>query len=189
MPNWCNNTVTLEHTDPAMIERAKTAFAAGTFLNEFIPCPQALIDTVSGFVPEQEKLEAQQAANRERYGYSTWYDHNINKWGTKWDVGGGDGSLQDIEGGVIITFDSAWSPPIAAYALLQEQGFEILAMYYEPGMCFAGRWYNGDDDYYDYGGMTADEIEDTLPPELDEAFGISQSVSEWEQEQAEENEE
>jgi len=59
-------------------------------------------------------------------------------------------------------------------------------MYYEPGMAFAGRWYNGDDDYYEYGGMTADEIEDTLPPELDEAFGISQAVSEWEQEQEQE---
>ena len=27
MPNWCNNYLELEHEDPAMIERAKTAFA------------------------------------------------------------------------------------------------------------------------------------------------------------------
>ena len=53
----------------------------------------------------------------------------------------------------------------------------------------AGSVYKFTMDYYEYGGMTADEIEDTLPPELDEAFGISQAVSEWEQEQAEENEE
>ena len=45
----------------------------------------------------------------------------------------------------------------------------------------------GSDDYFEYGGMTADEIEATLPPELDEAYGISQAVSEWEQEQEEEN--
>lgn len=185
MPNWCNNTVTLEHTDPAMIERARTAFAAGTFLQEFIPCPQDLIDTVSGYVPEQEALEAKQTANRERYGYSTWYEHNIAKWGTKWDVGGGDGSLQDIEGGVIITFDSAWAPPIAAYDQLTELGFKILAMYYEPGMAFAGVWEDGNDDYYEYGGMSADQIEAELPSELDEAFGISQAVSEWEQENKE----
>ena len=193
MPNWCNNTLELSHEDPAMIERAKAAFLEGKLLNEFIPVPEDL-HIVAGRVgddsdPKQIKLVEQEELNRIKYGYSTWYDYCVNEWGTKWDVGGGDGSLQDIEGGVIITFDSAWSPPIAAYAQLQEQGFEILAMYYEPGMCFAGRWYNGDDDYYEYGGMTADEIEDTLPPELDEAFGISQSVSEWEQEQEEANEE
>ena len=33
---------------------------------------------------------------------------------------------------------------------------------------------------------TADEIEATLPDDLDETFGISQAVSEWEQEQEDE---
>ena len=37
MPNWCNNTLVLRHADPAMITRAKDAFAAGKFLNEFVP--------------------------------------------------------------------------------------------------------------------------------------------------------
>ena len=35
MPNWCGNTLTLEHEDPEMIKRAETAFADGKFLNEF----------------------------------------------------------------------------------------------------------------------------------------------------------
>ena len=39
MPNWCANTLTLEHEDPAMIERAKTAFAEGKFLKELVPPP------------------------------------------------------------------------------------------------------------------------------------------------------
>ncbi len=39
MPNWCANTVTLEHKDPAMIARAKEAFDKGAFLQEFIPVP------------------------------------------------------------------------------------------------------------------------------------------------------
>ena len=188
MPNWCNNTVTLEHEDPAMIARARTAFAAGTLLNEFIPCPQDLLDTVSGFVPEQEALEAKQSANREKYGYSTWYEHNIANWGTKWDVGGDDGYINDFDGGVILSFDSAWAPPIDAYARLLEQGFKVHAMYYEPGMCFAGVWEDGSDDYYEYGEMSADEIEETLPTELDEAFGISQQVAEYESENEEDTE-
>jgi hypothetical protein len=55
-------------------------------------------------------------------------------------------------------------------------------------MAFCGKWENGDDDYYEYGGMTADEIEATLPDDLDETFGISESVAEYEAEQEEENE-
>ena len=190
MPNWCLNTVTLEHEDPAMIDRARTAFAAGTFLNEFIPVPLCLTETMSGAHGDPEKqaeLEKSQQDNIDAYNYPTWYEFCIAEWGTKWDVGGSDCDAQDIPGGLILTFDSAWAPPLHAYEQLLEQGFKIQAMYYEPGMAFAGVWEDGSDDYYEYGGMTADEIEATLPPELDEAYGISQAVSEWEQEQEEEN--
>ena len=48
MPNWCNNTMTLEHDDPAMIERARTAFNGEGLLQEFIPVPEDLRNTVSG---------------------------------------------------------------------------------------------------------------------------------------------
>jgi hypothetical protein len=62
-------------------------------------------------------------------------------------------------------------------------------MYYEPGMCFAGIWENGNDDYYDYSGMNSDEVAEELPAELDEAFGISESMAEWEEENADDDEE
>ena len=55
-------------------------------------------------------------------------------------------------------------------------------MYYEPGMCFAGVWEDGCDDYYDYSNMTSDEVQEELPVELDEAFGISEQIAEWEEE-------
>ena len=64
-------------------------------------------------------------------------------------------------------------------------GFQIRAMYYEGGMAFAGVWDDGSDDYYEYGGMSSDEIAETLPPELDEAFCISEQVAEWEEENLE----
>jgi hypothetical protein len=191
MPNWCNNTVTLEHEDPAMIERAKAAFARGEFLDEFIPVPPSL-KIVAGFVgdpDEQKKLEQAEQDNLNNHGYKNWYDFCVGTWGTKWDVGGGDGHINDIEGGLILSFDSAWAPPIAAYELLLEQGFKIQAMYYEPGMAFAGIWEDGNDDYYEYGGMNSDQIAEELPPELDEAFGISEQVAEWEAEQEEEDQE
>ena len=190
MPNWCNNSVVLKHEDPAMIERARKAFNGEGLLQEFIPVPQDLRDTVSGSMGEdkREAHEAQQKTNVEKYGYANWYDFCVNEWGTKWEIGADGNPAQDIPGGLMLGFDSAWSPPIAAYEKLLEMGFEIEAMYYEPGMAYAGVWEDGNDDYYEYGGLDSKGIAETLPAELDEAFGISQSVSEWEQENAEDEE-
>jgi hypothetical protein len=190
MPNWCNNTLTLEHENPAMIARAKAAFLNGRLLAEFIPIP-ADLKIVAGCVGdpvEQAKLVEQTELNRVTHGYGNWYDFCVNEWGTKWDVGGDDGVLNDIEGGIIVSFDSAWAPPTNAYEKLHEMGFKILAMYYEPGMAFAGVWEDGSDDYYEYGGLDSAGIAETLPSALDEAFGISESVAEWEAENAEDEE-
>jgi hypothetical protein len=190
MPNWCNNTLTLEHENPAMVARAKAAFLNGRLLDEFIPVPTDL-QIVAGSVGdavEQAKLVEQTELNRVTHGYGNWYDFCVNEWGTKWDVGGDDGVLNDIEGGIIVSFDSAWAPPCAAYEKLTEMGFKILAMYYEPGMAFAGVWEDGIDDYYEYGGLDSAGIAEELPSALDEAFGISESVAEWEAENAEDDE-
>ena len=192
MPNWCNNSVEIYHADPAMIERVRKGFDDGGLFSELLPCPQELTDTVSdtvsGFMGEDKQAahEAQQKANLEKYGYANWYDYCVNEWGTKWDVGADGNPAQDIPGGLMLGFDSAWSPPIGAYEKLTEQGFRIRAMYYEPGMAFAGVWEEGQDDYYDYSGLDSAGIAEALPVELDEAFGISESAAEWEAENAEE---
>ena len=190
MPNWCNNTVEIYHDDPAMIERARKAFNDAKFLNEFVPVPEAL-QIVAGRVgaddnPEQIKLQEQTMLNLSTYGYATWYDYCVNEWGTKWDVGGDGYEAQDIPGGLMLTFESAWAPPVAAYDKLEAQGFRIRAMYYEPGMGFAGVYEDGHDDYYEYGGMNSAAIAEELPAELDEAFGISEDVAQWEEENKEE---
>jgi len=84
---------------------------------------------------------------------------------------------------VILTFDSAWAPPTNAYEKLMAMGFQIRAMYYEPGMGFCGVWDNGQDDEYSLGGLNSDEVAELLPPELDEAYGISESIAEYEDEE------
>jgi hypothetical protein len=170
----------------------RKAFDEGALLNEFIPVPASL-HIVAGSVgdpDEQKKLIEATEKNIEVHGYGNWYDFCVNEWGTKWDIAADGNPAQDIPGGLMLGFDSAWSPPIAAYEKLTEQGFRIRAMYYEPGMAFAGVWEDGSDDYYDYGGLDSAGIADTLPVELDEAFCISESVAEWEAEnEAAENEE
>lgn len=174
MPNWCNNVVELAHEDPAMLARAKDALNRGEFLQEFIPVPQELKDATADFQVNEAFVA--------KYGYSTWYDYCVNEWGTKWDVGG-DGMTAEIEDGRISTsFDSAWSPPIAAYEKLLDLGFQVRAYYYEGGMCFAGVWEDGDDDFYDMSGMDSATVAEQLPEVLDEMFCISEYMAEMEDE-------
>ena len=188
MPNWCNNTLTLTHEDPAMILRAKEALDRGEFLSEFIPVPEDL-KIVAGSVgdpDEQKELERKTAENREKYGYGNWYDFCVGAWGTKWDVGG-DGQTDIHPDGKMLhtTFDSAWSPPIGAYERLEELGFGVNAMYFEGGMAYAGAYGDGNDEEINLEGMSADDVENHYP-EIDEAFGISESMREYEAENEEE---
>lgn len=191
MPNWCNNTLEIAHSDPAMIERARVAFKEGRLLEEFCPVPKEL-HIVAGRVgddtdPKQIELEAQEKANLEKFGYSTWYDYCVNEWGTKWDVGGDDlGPAQDIPNGLLMQFDSAWAPPVAAYEKMTDLGFSIRATYYEPGMAFCGIWEDGDDQFYEIGGMSSNEVEDLLPEFLDESYGISETIRNYEEEEEQE---
>ena len=188
MPNWCNNNLVLEHDDPAMITRAYDALERGEFLNEFIPVP-ADLQITSGYLgsgDEQKELERKTAENREKYGYGNWYDYCVGEWGTKWDVGGQGQSDIHPDGKMLHTaFDSAWSPPINAYEKLVEMGFGVEAMYYEGGMGYAGAFSNGADEELVLDGMSADEVEQNYP-ELDECFGISESMREYEAENEEE---
>lgn len=183
MPNWCNNTVEIHHTDPAMIERVRKGFNAGALLNEFIPCPAELHDHES---PNRDEALAQRFL--EQYGAKDWYDWQVRNWGTKWDIGGEFEATDKEGGGLVLVFDSAWSPPTDAYqTLVDEFGFSIRAYYYEPGMAFAGMWEDGVDDFYEYGGMSSEQAEAELPTELNEMFNISEEIAQYEEEESQEN--
>lgn len=73
-----------------------------------------------------------------------------------------------------------------AYEKLMDLGFEVNALYYEGGMCYAGIWDNGVDDCYDMSNMKSDSVRDQLPSELDEMFAISETMEEYERENEEE---
>jgi len=181
MPNWTNNVVDLMHDDPAMIERAREAFNKGALLQEFIPCPEELRETVAQFGANDQEKE-----NLKKFGYASWYDWNIANWGTKWDIGADGQPAQDIGTdygpGLILSFDSAWSPPLEAYAALMKQGFRIRAYYFEPGMCFVGKWDNGCDEYYEYSGTNSATVRELIGEELDDMFNISEDMAQWEDE-------
>jgi len=155
MPNWCGNTLRLEHDDPDQISRAVEGFKKGEFLQTLVPNPD-----------------------------NTWeYDWCVTNWGTKWDVGGDADPVIESATAASFYFDSAWSPPTTAYDNMVDQGFRVYGMYYEPGMAFAGIYDNGDDDQYEFSGQNSSEVADMLPTELDAEFGISETMAEYEDEE------
>jgi hypothetical protein len=194
MPNWCNNTVEVYHPDPTKLKALVEAFNKGEMCQFIHPVPEDL-KIVAGRVgddndPKQIELETQEKRNLEKHGYSTWYDFCVNEWGTKWDVGG-DGMEVDpstVQNDVTLSFDSAWSPPCNVYEKMVEQGYSVRAYYSEPGMAYCGVWYDGDDNYFEIGGLTAEQVREEIPEDLDECMGISESIEMWEEENKEENE-
>lgn len=186
MPNWCSNVATLSHPEPKMIARLlKAADQEGVgILQEFVPCPAELLndELVTSYAdPEKQKVvDEMKAAAMAKYGFQSWYDWCIANWGTKWDLCDVT-ATQPFDDTVLLHFDTAWSPPLEAYARLEELGFTVRAYYYESGMQFAGIYEDGNDEWYqDWGDSRGAKA--TLPQELDDTFGISESQEEWERE-------
>lgn len=193
MPNWCSNVVTFSHDDHVQLQKIVDAFNKGELFNTFVPCPEDLHIT-AGKVgaddsPEQIELAAKEKANFEKYGFTNWYDWCVANWGTKWDSSGEGFDSVGLTAGdtsVTLTFDTAWSPPIAFFEKMEdEHGFAVKAYYYEPGMSYCGLYEDGVDDCYEIEGDSS-WVEDHIPSAIDDMFAISESMSEWEQEQAEE---
>ena len=193
MPNWCNNTVEINHPDPAKMYALVEAINEGNFCKFVIPVPESL-NIIAGRAgaddnPEQIALEAAEKSNLEKYGFANWYDYCVAKWGTKWDVDPYEKVEYDDQhdkDGIVFGFDSAWSPPTGVYEALLEQGYSVRGYYYESGMAYCGVWDEGFDDYFEIGGQTWEQVRDEIPEALDEMFCISENMQMWEEENAEE---
>lgn len=185
MPNWCSNYISVRGTNSAEVKRLADAFDAGEFCQAVIPVPAVLNDTTA---PTQEGDEAAAEARRQACGFSNWYDFCVNRWGTKWDIGSQGECDRDEDGlGFNGTFDTAWAPPLGVVEQMVEDGFEVTLYYNEPGMCFVGKFEDGEDFCYDYGGFDSDNVRSVIGDELDDFFGISEQIAEYEAENEEED--
>lgn len=151
-----------------------------------IPCPPELLAETA---PQSDA--AKRELFREKYGAADWYDWCVLSWGTKWDVGGPNEPVERVDPNTVnFSFSSAWSPPTDAYVRLMDMGFSVEAYYNEFGMGFCGSWIGDDDgfddNYIEYSGESADTVVEKVGPTLDEMFGISESLREWEEEYPEE---
>lgn len=190
MPNWCNNTMTLSHNDPAMMDKALTAWNTGSFLESFIPVPYELtlvggaridITKLTNMDHHREMSKVIAEINKKHFGYESWYEWCCDNWGTKWDIGhasehGDPETLKD--GALVVSFDSAWAPPIAAYEKLHAMGFSISAYYWEPGMAFCGTWKDGANRQWS-DVVDAEAARNQLPRDLNEMMGISETLEQW----------
>lgn len=184
MPNWCNNSVSITHSDLAKLRALVEAVNAGRFCDYAIPTPEDLNITAGSFgdTDKQAELEAKEKANLEKHGFKNWYDFQVSRWGTKWDVEAYD-KIEFDPAGVTFGFDSAWSPPIGVYEALVQEGFSVCAFYYEPGMAYAGKWSDEDgDEYFELSNMTSEEVRAELPEDLDDVMCISENMAQWEEE-------
>ena len=160
MPNWCSNSLTLT---AATKEEAQE-------LHAHLSTQEADDWTFFGFfVPETWNEE-------------DWYWSRVNAWGTKWDANmAGFDWVDDYT--VVMSFDTAWSPPIAVYEAAAEQGWGVVATYYEPGMCFVGSWVDGVDEHYEFQECTSKDVREVVGDDLDDEWGISEMMAEWESEE------
>lgn len=187
MPNWCSNTIEIEGTKEQINKFV-------SFLEEkngkdwfsfFRPCPQELVDTVSGFVGEDKQAahEAQQKSNIEKYGHSDWYSWCVDNWGTKWNCDAQDWmkveNPNEDEASVTFWFDSAWSPPTALYEFIESNSeFIVTASYLEEGMSFVGQFAGGMDECYEFSDV--DSLED-IPEELVDEWNLVELVEQNEE--------
>ena len=186
MPNWCNNNLYLSHDDPKMMEKAVDAWNSGKFLATLVPEPdytkvkvKPTFDSshITG-KPAPEYVDPEQA----------WWDWRVQNWGTKWDIGWEqyqDKADLDDDNLMIVSFDSAWSPPTDAYAKIIELGYSIKAYYFEGGCAFCGKWEDGVEDFFNL-EFSDDEspvqwIKDNIPEDIDAEMAITESYEGWEE--------
>ncbi len=202
MPNWCNNNITItgpnkiiDKIDKIVAEEGST----GGLLQYFHPMPKELMDTTSPAPNKTAKEKKVIKARKLKFGADSWYDWCVNNWSTKWDVNEFY-SIKRIELGIdeseiSFGFDSAWAPPLGAYEKFIEDNSNVTirATYFEGGCDFMGIWDNGIDDCW--------TVSDTAPKgsidkfwktsvgkELDDLYGLTESMAEYEAQQEDEKE-
>ena len=179
MPNWCENSLILRCNDPVQIQRAVKAYNETRLLSEYIPEPDYMTTPVYPTFPEIVGNDSAVDPS------SAWYDWRIQNWGTKWDVGR-DGDCEDLDfieisetqTEVTLSFVSAWSPPVKAMKAFEAAGFSVDLYYYEGNMCFCGLYSTDGGDQCYHIPDTAAEIRETIPDEINDLFGISESCEE-----------
>jgi hypothetical protein len=120
MPNWCNNYATITCPTKEIFDKLNHAISTDNWFETFAP------------------LQIDDVTNE-----SGWDAHiAIDTWGTKWPPSNIDLNNTDDEKYTLeVSFDTAWSPPIGVYKIMNKNfDININAFYEEYGCDFFGRF-------------------------------------------------
>jgi len=123
MPNWCYNSVNFTG-DKKDIRKMKSIIenSDGKNANMF-----------------EKLIGRDESMTDEKFNDGGWYNHNIARYGTKWDVDKNGFDFPEDEGGSW-SDDTAWSPPMEFWRICSEMYNLSVEMYYEePGGDFCGK--------------------------------------------------
>jgi len=127
MPNWCSNSIVItgdkdkiKKIKDVLLSMDKTTTESGIF--------EALVGRDENITEEQ-------------YQNGGWYQHNIDRYGCKWDVSLENAVIStDSDDCITMSPETAWSPPKEFCILLAKQyGVDVTLEYSESGCNFAGR--------------------------------------------------
>jgi hypothetical protein len=151
MPNWCSNNLSI-HGRQEDMKKLMEVITIGedeySLLEKLYPTPEELNIGDVSMSPDEQQL-----ANQEKFGYKSWYDWRIDKWGTKWpesDLHTGQDYTEHSDGTATIAFnfESAWAPPLEAFDKISEDYPNLLfCIYYEEcgmGFCGSAIWGSGE---------------------------------------------
>ena len=168
MPNWCENIVRVHADTAGELQRFTTHVASEDnpfSFNSILPMPRELTGTLApaqictpdeyhDWIKEHQPTyehgdrpitKAMSKRFIEQYGADNWYDWQTKNWGTKWDTGGEEVSVEIDDTVAEYMFDTAWGPPEEIYNHLVETfpDHQINWYFHEPNMLMAG--YLGED--------------------------------------------
>lgn len=165
MPNWCSNNVKISGSKEQIdeLEKFLTETEGKNWFDFFVE-------------PVEKAVDAENP---------DWYAYNTENYGCKWNC---DAQDWYRDGDTIsFWFDSPWAPPIALYQSIynRDDGYMVYAEYCEEGLCFVGRFEDGEEEYYEFNNGIEDL--DDIPEDLVENWNLRESLESWEEEEDEES--
>ena len=162
MPNWCTNTLIISGDDTLVMKLKQEVRAIEVdpdtgnsrefplSLQKIVPMPHTPEEQYAQSKDHPIVLSLESVCTNvglneteEQKIQRSWYGWRVAHWGTKWDLGENTG-VTCTPGFLIYDFDSAWSPPSEAVA--------VLAAKY-PQLMFRHEWHETGNDvagYYIY---------------------------------------
>jgi len=144
MPNWCYNRLCIDTTNesgkilaaafkPSKVDDEGRLYA--TPFEDLMPCPEELRNTEAMATASDKQI-----ANKEKYGYSDWYEWCWANWGVKWDARVEDFDDSDPES-TYVYFETPWGAPIEFFRYFSSEypHARYEDEYDEEGMQFEGK--------------------------------------------------